>query len=783
MKKPEIVPREDLLEVLRTAAPRALHVVKIGVELGVSPTRRRALGELLDDLVIAGRVDALPGARYRIAAGGLEPETARGELRAHARGFAFVVRDDAGPDVFVEAASIAGAMHLDVVEVDVHDTPRGPAGAVTRVVERTLARIPGVLRVAPGGAWVEPDDSRIRGPIQVDSDGLLSPMDGKAVVAEILHYPERAEDTPAGRVLTVLGEPGDPRAELDKILLREGIETEFQPAALERATEVARPPSAADLPGRADMRRVPFLTIDPADARDHDDAVQIEPDPKGWLVRVAIADVSHYVQPGGPLDEAARERATSIYLPARVIPMLPTALSADVCSLVAGRDRLALVVEAVLGPQCEVIGARFHEAVIHPAACLHYEGVARALGLSSSAAAQPEADSHVDQLRNLHDVTRNLRRRRLDRGSIDFNLPEPKVELDPTSGEVRGITRRAQDPGVRIAYSIVEELMLLANELVARELGRRGLPTIYRVHASPDEDKLGVFCEIARSFGSALTVEEGQAPGKLAAFLRSLEGHPTERSLTSLLLRSMKQAQYDVTNIGHFGLASPEYLHFTSPIRRYPDLVVHRTLRAALRKRPPPVTGPAGEGHLRGLIADATRSSKRERRAMEVEREVIDLYRALCMQDHIGEEHEVTVTGLAQHGVYVELDEPFAEALLLLESLGDDEYELDEAQMRMIGRRSGRKLTLGDRLRVRISDVSIARRTTYVELVAMGPDASLSEARAEPARRRGRRVDGERKQAERVAERQDREAATIRGHKIAGPRPHRASKKKQERER
>jgi ribonuclease R len=468
------------------------------------------------------------------------------------------------------------------------------------------------------------------------------------------------------------------------------------------------------------------------------------------------------VRPGTPLDAEARDRATSIYLPARVIPMLPMALSADICSLLAGQDRLALVVEAVLGPGGEVRESRFCEAVIRPAASLHYEGVARALGLTSSAMPQSEAEGHLSQLRLMHDLTRLLRRRRIERGSIDFNLPEPKVELDRETGVVRGITRRAQDPGVKIAYSIVEELMLLTNELVAQEFGKRGLPTIYRVHAAPDEEKLAVFCELARSVGSSLTVEEGQAPGKLASFLRGLEGRAIERPLTSLLLRSMKQAQYDVTNIGHFGLASPEYLHFTSPIRRYPDLVVHRTLHAVIDKRPPPVAGSAGDEHLQALIADAARSSKRERRAMEVEREVVDLYRALYMRDHIGEVYDARVTGLAPHGLYVEFSEPFAEGLVLFETLQDDVYELDEARMRVTGQNTGRKFVLGDELRVVVSDVSVARRTVYVELAERkAPSDSPQDGRP-------------------TVRRQDRESATLHGHKAGGPRARRASRKAQE---
>lgn len=755
MKKPDIVPREEVVSILRAAAPRALHVTAIAGELGVARARRTALSDLLDDLVLQGRADALPGARYRISEKGRGSGSAKGEFRSNPRGFGFVVRDDGKPDVFIDVQSVGGALHLDTVEIEVHDTPKGPAGQVVRVAARGLVRIPGLLRVQHAGAWLEPDDARVRGPIDVDRTGVSPAQDGKAVVVELTRYPERPGEAPAGRVMVVLGEPGDPRVELDKILLREAIETEFAPEVLAEATEVARPPREEDLGGREDLRHVPFLTIDPRDARDHDDAIAIEEHPDGSLVRVAIADVSHYVRAGSRLDGSARNRATSIYLPARVIPMLPLALSADVCSLVAGEDRLALVVEAVLDEAGTVLDRRFVEAVVHPAASLHYEGVARCLGLSKTALEQPEIAPHRAQLELLHVVTRVLRARRVERGSIDFDLPEPKVELDPETGAVRGITRRAQDPGVKVAYSMVEEMMLLANELVAQELGARGLPTIYRVHGQPDEEKFEAYCTLARAFGLPLSPSDRSSPKRVAAFLRKLRGKPMEKPLQGLLLRTMMQARYDVENIGHFGLASPEYLHFTSPIRRYPDLSVHRSLRAALRDggggrgrrpRPPRGKGPEPKD---ALVEEAALSSRRERRAMEVEREVVDLYRALCMQDHLGEEHEVTVTGIAPHGIYCELDDPYCEGLLLYEGLPDDRYEPDEAHMKAVGERTGHTISLGDRLKVIVADVSLVRRTTYLRPATPRVRAEATTLVPDDRRRRERRRAVDQKKKER----------------------------------
>jgi len=756
VKKPDIVPREEVVSILRAAAPRALHVAAIAGELGVARTRRTALSDLLDDLVLQGRADALPGSRYRISEKGRSSGSAKGEFRSNPRGFGFVVRDDGKPDVFIDVQGVGGALHLDTVEIEVHDSPKGPAGQVVRVAARGLSRVPGLLRVQHAGAWLEPDDARVRGPIDVERTGLSPAQDGKAVVVELTKYPERPGEAPAGKVLVVLGEPGDPRVELEKILLREAIETDFPVEVVAEATEVARPPRAEDLAGREDLRKVPFLTIDPKDARDHDDAIAIEEHPDGALVRVAIADVSHYVRAGGHIDANAKGRGTSIYLPARVIPMLPLALSADICSLVAGEDRLALVVEAVLDEAGTVLDRRFLEAVVRPAASLHYEGVARCLGLSKIATEQRETAPHHAQLQQLHAVTRVLRARRVERGSIDFDLPEPKVELDPETGAVRGITRRAQDPGVKIAYSMVEEMMLLANELVAQELGARGLETIYRVHGEPDDEKFEAFCTLARAFGLPLAPTDRSSPKKVAAFLRKLRGKPMEKPLQSLLLRTMQQARYEVENIGHFGLASAEYLHFTSPIRRYPDLAVHRTLRAALRDggggrgrpRPRPARGarPEPKG---ALVEEAALSSRRERRAMEVEREVVDLYRALCMQDHLGEEHEVTVTGIAPHGIYCELDDPYCEGLLLYEGLSDDRYEPDEAHMKAVGERTGHTIALGERLRVIVADVSLVRRTTYLRPATERARAESTPLVPDDRRRRERRRAADQKKKQR----------------------------------
>lgn len=633
-------------------------------------------------------------------------------LSVHPRGFGFVAA--AGhDDVYVAPEGIGGALHGDTVRVSVTArSQRGPEGRIEAVVSRRSPRVAGVLRKRRSSAWLEPDDSRIRGPI------VIAPVpkegsDGDAAVVKIERFPEHADESPEGQLVVVLGTPGDPKVEVAKILVREQVEEHHSEAAIYEAEAMAARLTRGDVEHRKDLRDVPLLTIDPEDARDHDDAVAAERFGDGHRIWVAIADVAEYVQPGSALDREALVRGCTIYLPDRALPMLPTALAADVCSLLPERERLCMAVSAEIDANGNVTNFDVCEGRMRAQAMLTYGSVARTLGFTELPPRSPQAEAFKNELRALDEVARKLRRQRMRRGALDFDLPEPKLVLDEKTGNPIGVVRRAQDPGVKRAYQMIEELMILANELVAQWLGKRRSPAVYRVHGKPDPKKIDRLEAICERLGAHFDFEEMEKPDGVSKWLRKIAEHPKKSVLESLLLRSMKQAVYDITNVGHFGLASTAYVHFTSPIRRYPDVQVHRAVKRLLRGGRPDTSTAA----LESLSASATEASTRERAAMDVEREVLDLYRALYMRDRIGDVMEGTVTAVTGGGLYVTLDDPFVDVLVRYESLGPDHYRTDDDELGVRGERSGDRVSLGDRLTVTIEDVALQRRSVLARRV------------------------------------------------------------------
>jgi ribonuclease R len=661
----------------------------------------------------------------------------------HPRGFGFVASlDAAGDDVFVPPEAMGAAMHGDKVRVRVRSRgARGAEGEVVAVVERGLERVAGTLRRKGRSAWLEPDDTRVRGPIvlprAIDVQGPEgnSGNDGDAIVVRITRWPESPQENPEGAIDAVLGRPGELSVEAAKVLVLEGIEEPHSDAAVREAeafgAEVPEPMKA----GREDLRHLPLPTIDPEDARDHDDAVWVERTGHGgYRAWIAIADVSTYVTPGTAVDAEARERGCSVYLPDRAIPMLPRALSSNLCSLLPDVDRLCLCAEVELDASAHVTKSRLIRGVMRSRAKLTYGGVARALGLSGEAKREPAAEQMVEGLRVAYELSRMLRSRRMQRGALDFELPEAKVVLHEETRAPVDVTRRAEDAGVKRAYQLIEELMLLGNETVARWCQERDLPSIYRVHLPPDEQKLDRFAAMCEALGIDFDIEDTRDPKKLGDLLKSFADHPLAPVLNSLLLRSMKQATYDVANVGHFGLASKAYLHFTSPIRRYPDLVVHRVVHEVLSGKQPRRDPEAREK----LAEAALASSIAERRAMEVERAIVDLYRTFMMKDHVGERFEGVVTAVVGSGLFVQLDAPFVDVLIRLEDLGHDHWEVDDDALRVFAARSGERIGLGDRMAVEIVDAAILRRTVYAKRLG-GADAHTGrETRREKARERPR---------------------------------------------
>ncbi len=763
--------RNDILDLLGPEN-EPLHAREITSRLKVSEADYLGLQRLLDDLsfqgVLLGR-----GQRFKMAAksaGAAGPER-EGFMSVHPRGFGFVTSgESAGDDVFVAAEALGGAMHGDRVKVRVRARgARGAEGEVVTIVERGVKRVAGTLRRKGKSAWLEPDDSRVRGPIvlprTIDVGGPEgnSGVDGDAVIVTITRWPEMPGENPEGAIETVLGRPGTLSVEAAKILVLERIQEAHTEQAVKESQAFGETVPEPMKEGREDLRHIPLPTIDPEDARDHDDAVWVErTDKGGYRAWIAIADVSTYVTTGSAIDDEAKARGCSVYLPDRAIPMLPRALSSNLCSLLPGVERLCLCVEAELDSTGEVVTRRLIRGVMSSRAKLTYGGVAHALGLSAEAKPEPEAVAMVEGLRVAYELSRHLRARRMKRGALDFELPEAKVILDETTRLPVDIARRAQDAGVKKAYQLIEELMLLANETVARWCQERDVPTIYRVHAPPDEKKLDRFAAMCEALGIEFDVEDTRDPKKLGDLLKSFSEHPLAPVLNSLLLRSMKQATYDITNVGHFGLASKAYLHFTSPIRRYPDLVVHRTVHEVIAGKIPRRDGVAREK----LAEAALASSLAERRAMEVERAIVDLYRVFLMKDRIGERYEGTVTAVVGSGVFVQLDAPFVDVLVRLEDLGGDQWTVDDSALKVVAGRSGDVVALGDRVIVEIIDAAIMRRTVYGRRIG-GEGQS------------GRSSDGGRKPLTRGAPRRRQQAAPRsqgQGRRQGGtPRPSRPS--------
>ena len=707
--------RGEIIACLAEAG-RPLHAKELTSRLGVIPGSAQRLSELLDQLCLDGAVVRLPGQKFK-ARPLAERKSAswEGVLSVNPRGFGFVVA--AGqPDLYIAADGIGPALHGDRVRVSVaRRSDRGWEGHIEEIVKRRSPRVAGVLRIKNKSRWLEPDDARLRSPI-VLTRGPVEGRDGQAAVAEIMRFPRYPDEAPEGQIVAVLGLPGEPNTEVAKILVREQISEEHPEAAMHEAEAMAAKLQRLSLQGRRDLRAVPLPTIDPEDARDHDDALWVERLDDGYRAYVAIADVSEYVPGGSALDAEARARGCTLYLPDRAVPMLPAALAADLCSLLPEQDRLCLCVIAEIDRGGAVRRFEVVEGVMRSAAMLTYEGVARTLGFTTDGPHSVQAEALRPGLKLLDELSRKLRRARMRRGALDLNLPQPHVQLD-AAGVPTDVVRQAQDPGVKRAYQMVEELMLLANELVAQWLSSRRAVAIYRVHPPPDAEKLERLAGFTQELGLRLDLRDLSSPEGLGRWLSKIAEHPRRTVLEMLTLRSLKQAFYDIVNVGHFGLASDAYLHFTSPIRRYPDLVVHRIVKGLLHGERP-VSRPDQVELVRGA---ATESSARERASMDVEREVVDLYRALLMRDKVGQEYEGTVSGISGAGLYVALDQPYVDVMLRFEALGDDRFEVTENELAVCGVRSGYTIQLGDRIRVVVEEVSVLRRTTFARRIDNNP--------------------------------------------------------------
>lgn len=678
---------------------------------------KRELKNLLEDMVEDGEVIRLKGNSYTLPG---KIKTIQGRISVHRDGYGFVTPEGGGEDIFIPSKFLKGALHGDLVEASSSPSRMGGNkldGRVMAVVEHATSRIVGRYEETKRGAVVIPDDQRLNLVVSVPAKGRGKAEDGHQVVAEMTSYP--AGGRPAeGKIVEVLGWPDDPEVEVQSVIRRFDLPHIFAPEVLAEAEGIAAAVSPADLRGRIDLRPMPTVTIDGETARDFDDAVSLRREGQNFRLWVLIADVSHYVGKDTELDREAYLRGTSVYFPDRCIPMLPERLSNGICSLNPGVDRLTMTAEILFDRSGTMLESAFYPSVIKSAARLTYT-IVKQIIVDGDPELADKYRSVSPMLLEMKELALILMEMRKKRGSIDFDLPEPEIIIGLT-GQTEGIIRAERN----LAHQLIEEFMLAANEAVARYITSRDIPFLYRVHENPDPIKLQTFQEFVYGFGYEFKlVEERVKPSELQRLLAQADGRPEERMINYSLLRCMRQARYSADNVGHFGLASDCYCHFTSPIRRYPDLVVHRILKAALAS-----TAEKGREGKRasGQLAIATErleevaehTSKRERVAMEAERDVVEMKKLQYMQQHVGEKFDGYITGVTNFGFFVELEELFVEGLVHISTLNDDMYTHAEKQHSLIGRRSGTVFRIGDAAQVIVTSVSPGTRRIEFTLAA-----------------------------------------------------------------
>ncbi|RVT54515.1 ribonuclease R [Rubrivivax albus] len=675
-----------------------------------------------------------------------------GLVEGHRDGHGFVLRDDGEASIYLPPQEMRAVLHKDRVRVRILrlDRKGRPEGRVIDILERRKAPIIGRL-LHEGGHWlVAPEDRRFGQDILIPKNAIAGAQAGQVVSVELTETPS-LHAQPVGRVAEVLGEIDDAGMEIEIAVRKYEVPHRFSAETLAQAAALPEKIRPADRRQRIDLTDVPLVTIDGEDARDFDDAVYCEPFKRGrgksavegWRLLVAIADVSHYVKPGEPLDADAYERATSVYFPRRVIPMLPEKLSNGLCSLNPDVERLAMVCDMVVQGDGSVEAYQFYPAVIRSHARFTYTEVAAALANTRG----PEAQKHKDllpHLLHLHDLYRALLKQRAQRGAMDFETTETQIVCD-ADGRIEKIVPRTRND----AHRLIEEAMLAANVCAADFIAGAEHPSLYRVHEGPTPEKRIALQNYLRALGLGLHLSDDPSPKEMATLAASTKDRPDASQIHTMLLRSMQQAVYSPANAGHFGLAYPAYTHFTSPIRRYPDLLVHRVIKALLGKKryqislvdtvppPPPLRKggrlqpkpPKAATRELGLWEQAGQHcSANERRADEASRDVEAWLKCRYMRDRLGEEFSGTVSAVAGFGLFVTLDALYVEGLVHITELGGEYYRFDEARQELRGERTGVRYGVGTRVRVQVSRVDLDGRRIDFRMVREGQGERLLAA-------------------------------------------------------
>ena len=687
-----------------------------------------------------------------------------GIVQGHRDGHGFVIRDDGDADIFIPPNEMRAVLHKDRVRVRIvrQDRRGRPEGHIVEIVDRPTKSLIGRL-LQESGVWlVAPEDKRYGQDVLVPQGATGQAKTGQVVVVELTEAPALFGQ-PVGRVVEVLGEMDDPGMEIEIAVRKYGVPHVFSEACLAAAKALPEKVLAADRKGRIDLRDVPLCTIDGEDARDFDDAVYCEPAKvgrsKGWRLLVAIADVSHYVQNGNAIDVDAYDRATSVYFPRRVIPMLPEKLSNGLCSLNPDVDRLCMVCDMLITPKGDVHAYQFYPAVMHSHARFTYTEVAAILSNTRGPEAAQRKE-RVPDLLNLHSVFRALLQARQQRGAVDFDTVETQIVCDD-NGRIEKIMPRTRND----AHRLIEECMLAANVCAADFIEQNGRTALYRVHDKPSAEKIELLRGYLKAVGINMTVSDAPRPAEFQAIADATKDRPDAQQIHTMLLRTMMQAMYTPDNGGHFGLSFDAYTHFTSPIRRYPDLLVHRVIKAILQdakyKLPKlPAPGEAQEKLAKRLSARVNEPqikprsklvqaeisaweaaglhcSANERRADEASRDVEAWLKCKYMRDYLGEEFAGTVTAVTSFGIFVTLDAMYVEGLVHITELGGDYFKFDEQRQELRGERSGVRYTIGTRLQVQVSRVDLDGRKIDFRIVQ--DETATPALRSNSTRQRDRR--------------------------------------------
>lgn len=682
-----------------------MKIKELCIVLGVTKQDRPVLERILLELQEEGKIELSKRGKYFKA----ESKNVTGVFTAHQRGFGFVTIEGENEDIFIPGDKVNGAMHMDTVEIAVLPTTSGKRkeGAVLKVIERGMKHVVCTYEASENFGFAVPDNTRFGSDIFIPKGKSMGAVAGHKVVVEVTSYGKK-DKKPEGRVVEIIGHINDPGTDILSIVKAYDMPVEFSEKIMHQVENVSKEVTDADMAGRMDLRDWTMVTIDGEDAKDLDDAVSLFMDGDNYVLGVHIADVSNYVQEHSALDVESLKRGTSVYLVDRVIPMLPHALSNGICSLNEAQNRLTLSCIMTINPKGEVIDHKIAETVIKTNRRMTYTNVKKILE-DKDPEVMEEYKELVPMFEKMAELASILRKRRMKRGSIDFDFPETKVILND-KGEPIDIKPYDRN----VATKLIEDFMLIANETVASHFFWQEIPFVYRTHENPDTEKIHKLSTFINNFGYSLHIGADEVhPKELQKLLEKIEGTDEEALISRLTLRSMKQARYTTACTGHFGLAASYYCHFTSPIRRYPDLQIHRIIKETLRGR---MNAKRIEHYESILDEVAKQSSQMERRADEAERETIKLKKCEYMAKHVGEEFEGVISGVTEWGFFVELPNT-VEGLVRVTELKDDFYQFYEDTYELVGEATNKRYKLGQKVKVVVESTDKLMRTIDFALV------------------------------------------------------------------